>query len=670
MEELISVIIPVYNVENSLRKCVNSVTNQTYKNLQIILIDDGSTDLSSVICDELAKTDSRIEVIHQENGGLCKARNTGLSAAKGEYIGFIDSDDWITVDMYEYLYTGLKFYNADISACRYFRVIKGKETNARCDGETYVFNREQAIEEIICNFNLRTVFWNKLFVKKIFDNVKFPEGHTFEGTYMMHEVFEQADKIVMLGDPKYYYVKNPKSIIYGKNVSTDLQYALSNIKRYNDLIGDYPHLITKLAGDCAKNISRLSDHGKTITQKDFDDNREEFEQVSTFINDNIETLSMYYGNDKTKRKEFESLAVLTPSSYKKANKYKKKRNRSNKRNKAVNSYLKLFFGINLKKKSKNLLPPMPKKFNSNSYIKGVSIEGNDEIQKRLADLHACEMEIVKEIDRICKKNNITYYLYGGTLLGAVRHKGFIPWDDDVDLVMPRADYDKFAKACETELGSQFFYQTCFNDPNYPMLFAKVRKNNTRVSENKWSDLDMHQGCFVDILPLDHFPSDPVRSKLYLQIARILHQSCCFNKCKSSHLIAHIAFRYLKKKGPMYCYKKRDAFLRHVNRHGSKKYYCSFGSHYMPMIRRRLDSDWFGKPIDMEFEGVMLPAPGKWEGYILHLFGENYMELPPEEDRICHTDFERIITDVDKYKKWEAYRNKAVQARLKKEKING
>ena len=110
MNELISVVVPVYNVENYLEKCVSSITNQTYKNLEIILVNDGSKDNSGAICDDLAKNDSRIKVIHKENGGLSDARNTGINVATGEYIGFVDSDDWIERDMYEQLYKRERSY--------------------------------------------------------------------------------------------------------------------------------------------------------------------------------------------------------------------------------------------------------------------------------------------------------------------------------------------------------------------------------------------------------------------------------------------------------------------------------------------------------------------------------------------------------------------------------
>jgi len=120
--EKISIIVPVYNVERYIRKCVKSLINQTYKNIEIILVNDGSPDNCGQICDDFAREDRRIVVIHKENGGLCSARNAGLSVATGKYIGFVDSDDWIRADMYEYLYINAKSHDADIACCNYYRV--------------------------------------------------------------------------------------------------------------------------------------------------------------------------------------------------------------------------------------------------------------------------------------------------------------------------------------------------------------------------------------------------------------------------------------------------------------------------------------------------------------------------------------------------------------------
>ncbi|MCL2354597.1 MAG: glycosyltransferase, partial [Oscillospiraceae bacterium] len=165
-KEKISIIVPAYKVEPFIRKCIRSVLNQTHKNIEVILVDDESPDNSGKICDAFAAEDSRIKVIHQKNRGLCGARNAGLDVATGDYIGFVDSDDWVDPDMFEYLLKNLKSYEADISACRYYRVWSNNKIAPRTDGKTYIYNKEEAIAEIVNNYTLRTWFWNKLFKKE------------------------------------------------------------------------------------------------------------------------------------------------------------------------------------------------------------------------------------------------------------------------------------------------------------------------------------------------------------------------------------------------------------------------------------------------------------------------------------------------------------------------
>lgn len=130
-EKLISIIVPVYNVEKYLKECIDSVISQTYKNLEIILVDDGSTDKSGEICDEYSKKDSRIKVIHKENGGLSDARNVALDIAKGEYIGFVDSDDYVEKDMFETLYKLAEEHNTEISSISFYKTLENEIIDVR-----------------------------------------------------------------------------------------------------------------------------------------------------------------------------------------------------------------------------------------------------------------------------------------------------------------------------------------------------------------------------------------------------------------------------------------------------------------------------------------------------------------------------------------------------------
>lgn len=229
---LISIIIPVYKVEKYLEKCIQSVINQTYENLQIILVDDGSPDNCGKICDEYAKKDHRIEVIHKSNGGLSDARNKGLEMAKGEYIGFVDSDDYIEADMYEVLYNLLKQYNADVSICNFYTVSQGKISIKNADNGINEYNRIEILKEILLDKNIQSYAWNKLYKKELFDEIKYPIGKKYEDIGTTFYVFEKCNKIVVTSEPEYYYLKRSDSLVNNVTESTVLDYTEIIIQRY------------------------------------------------------------------------------------------------------------------------------------------------------------------------------------------------------------------------------------------------------------------------------------------------------------------------------------------------------------------------------------------------------------------------------------------------------
>lgn len=200
--KLLSIIVPVYNVKPYLKKCVESIINQTYTNLQIILVDDGSTDGSQNICDEFAQKDSRIVVIHKENGGPSTARNEGMDRANGDYISFVDSDDWLEPSMYYDLITQMEKYNADLAVCSFFEC-KGDEKKAVGDSKNV---NVLDTEEIFTNKNqLRFLVWNKVFRRSFVEEMRFIPGQVYEDFHFCREVFLKTKKIVYLDVPFYNY---------------------------------------------------------------------------------------------------------------------------------------------------------------------------------------------------------------------------------------------------------------------------------------------------------------------------------------------------------------------------------------------------------------------------------------------------------------------------------
>lgn len=220
MKELISIIVPIYNVEKYLPRCIESIQAQTYKNLEILLIDDGSPDSCPEICDDYAKKDKRIKVIHKANGGLSDARNAGIDAATGEYLGFVDSDDYIHPEMYERLWKQVVQERADIALCNMERVY-GAVAKRFQAGEDLVktYSGTQAIKNIL-DKNLHVisvVAWGKLYKKNLFEGVRFPKGKIHEDEFTTYKLYYKSGRVVELSGQYYFYFQRDDSIMGVKN---------------------------------------------------------------------------------------------------------------------------------------------------------------------------------------------------------------------------------------------------------------------------------------------------------------------------------------------------------------------------------------------------------------------------------------------------------------------
>lgn len=243
--EKISIIIPVYNVEKYMKKCIESVINQTYKNIEIILVDDGSTDRSAHICDEYEKKDKRIVVIHKKNGGLADARNAGIVKASGKYLGFIDSDDYIENDMYEVLYNNIKKENADISMCGLISCYKDTDMEIYKNEKTnyYVFNDEEAIRNVLEGKNNSVWAVNKLYKKELFDNVRYPVGKYAEDAFVIIKILMQCEKVVFTTQKKYYYIRRNSSITTNGFNKKSYDFLEAQIKNRDLIEKKYPNLM-------------------------------------------------------------------------------------------------------------------------------------------------------------------------------------------------------------------------------------------------------------------------------------------------------------------------------------------------------------------------------------------------------------------------------------------
>ena len=242
-EDLISIIVPVYNTEKYLKKSIDSIINQTYKNIEIILVNDGSTDNSKKICEEYKKKDKRIRLINKENGGQGSAKNTGIQYATGNYIGFVDSDDYIDEDMYEVLYNLCIDNHAEISMIAFNKVIDGKIMKTiNFNEEIMVLDKFNAMKELLLDREIKSYNWNKLYKKELFEEIKFSEELKYEDIEINAKLFTIINKLAYKKIPKYYYVQRNNSTVNCKSYNNLKDYVIVTQQRYDYLKERYKEI--------------------------------------------------------------------------------------------------------------------------------------------------------------------------------------------------------------------------------------------------------------------------------------------------------------------------------------------------------------------------------------------------------------------------------------------
>lgn len=279
-EELISVIIPVYNSDKYLSRCLDAVINQNFRNTEIILVDDGSTDTSSEICDKYAELNPNFFVFHKKNEGASLARKFGLEKAKGEYVTFIDSDDWVSIDYISKLYELIKKYKVSISACGIKRVrIGDEEEKQNKQFHSSILNFEMLLPRFF-----KYEFWGfpgKLYLKEVFKQVTFPSATLSEDYYVMAQLFNHERQMAYTEEPLYYYEYHENSLSHQKlskrafeefeNVKAVYDYTTSNFPQYKN------YALSNVVETCVKLYSMAKDENSRTLHKN------NLESLSTFL---------------------------------------------------------------------------------------------------------------------------------------------------------------------------------------------------------------------------------------------------------------------------------------------------------------------------------------------------------------------------------------------------
>lgn len=254
---MVSIIIPVYNVEEYLKDCVNSVITQTYSDLQIILVDDGSTDSSGQICDCFAEKDKRIQVIHKQNGGLSDARNVGTAVASGEFVFYIDSDDYLEEDAIESLVEKQSEYGSQIVIGNYYYTYSDHEDCSKpLYAEVMCLKRGEAMEAIVTG-KIQNFAWGKLIQTDIAKKFQFPNGKLFEDSYWAHLVLNDAEKIVVINKPIVHYRQRNNSISYTFSINR-LDILEGWLTRKTFLEDNYPELVSAFMKNVANQYLEIA----------------------------------------------------------------------------------------------------------------------------------------------------------------------------------------------------------------------------------------------------------------------------------------------------------------------------------------------------------------------------------------------------------------------------
>lgn len=594
----ISFIVPVYNTEKYLRKCLDSLVNQTRKDFEIIVVNDGSTDDSQLIIEEYKRNYPEIRSFVKQNGGLSDARNFGLQYAVGEYVAFVDSDDYVSKELVEKTIEAAKDQDSDIVCFRIFQVSNGlpkPQQNRYFDtlsGQCVTVKRNP--KSLIA---AKPYAWNKIFRRSLFfeNEIYFPVGQKFEDSATTYNLLLVSNQIHFLNEYLYYYITTrPESI------TNSIDDGFYDIFKSIDSIFSF-YKANKAYSYCEEVLGEIA---RMLI----------FARLNKILQSSDIEFSLRYIDNAYKK-----LNTVAPQWYKselywlKRVKFFKKRKIQYYIKRYSFLYKRYYLWYRNKKASRNCSCTLT----------------ND--QHSL--LQKIQIEMLKTIDLICRENNISYYLAEGSLLGGIRHSGFIPWDDDIDIMMLRDDYQRFISIFKGEIDNCIL----LNEKTYSGYYLPFSKVVTTKPRGFVNQLDIfpieYSGPSIDIFPIDTVSSAVSQRRFRkIRIARdiLLYKSNYLKpfQIKSRYRRLFYLIRNFVS------YKKLHNYIYRLSTLENKKvpkYYVNFASSYNPK-KETFPIAWFDGSRTVIFEGMEAPVPVEAEKVLSVIYGD-WNILPPINKRI-------------------------------------
>ena len=563
-------------MEKYLPKCLESLIKQTLKDIEIICVNDGSIDNSLAILKEFASKDSRIRIIDNQHQGVAKTRNTGIEQSTGEYIGFVDSDDYIDIDFFEKLYNSATKSNSDIAIAS---ILKHKNFfniyNAKYTKEETAITIQDKIK--LCEDKKHFFFyaWNKIyhsgFIKE--NNIKFSEGQIYEDVMFAIKALYYSNKIISVYGTKYHYIEHENSLTKSKDKTGEKEQDL--VKAYSEL-----------QEFCNSKNIEIPERLNYYTKENFG-----------FI------LNFYKGKYQSKIQLFNIFTIATISNY----------------SETRNLITILGFKIKIAKRE------IAKERQENVFYQykkdKIDITKVPQAQGLLRDIQLANLALLKELAYVCEKNNFKYILDAGTLLGAVRHSRFIPWDDDIDILMFREDYEKIVSVFKNTTRNSNIYAEYHRDKDTnSQYFIKIK----------------HKKC--PFLGVDIFPLDSYGKHLSLKEQLITTNKICkILKRLKKEINPNISNK--ETKTILTKTMKENILLSSANENGDFVYGVDFAHKLKNWF---LDRDIVLPLRKIQFEDSKYTTVNKPKEFLKNIYGD-YMKYP-NKMKILHYSYKNLTSE--------------------------